>query len=54
MDENKDYTVLDIIEEVKSDICISYCKWPNIWDEEKEGNELCDSDICRRCPLNRL
>ena len=24
------------------------------WDEEKEGCELMDSDICKNCPLNRL
>jgi Pyruvate/2-oxoacid:ferredoxin oxidoreductase delta subunit len=54
MDEREELKVTDIIEEVKSDICISYCKWPNIWDEEKEGMELIESDICRRCPLNRL
>ncbi len=42
------------IEEVKEEICLRYCKYPNIWDPEKEGCELFDSDICKNCPLNRL
>lgn len=47
-------TVTEIIEEVKEDICQNYCKWPNLWDEEMEECELCESSICRNCPLNRL
>lgn len=41
-------------EQAKADMCQNYCKYPDIWDEEKEGIELCESDICANCPLNRL
>ncbi len=47
-------SITEQIESVKEDICNHYCKYPNEWDEKKEGIELCDSDICRDCPLNRL
>ena len=47
-------TISGIIEEVKEAICNDYCKYPDIWDEEVEGVELCESDKCRECPLNRL
>ena len=46
--------VTQIIEEVCRDMCTFYCKWPDLWDEEKEGMELCESDHCKECPLNRL
>lgn len=42
------------IEEVADEICNEYCKWPELWDEEKEGCELGESKICEGCPLNRL
>ncbi len=47
-------TVNEIIEEVKYKICEDYCRYPREWDEEKEGKELCESEICENCPLNRL
>ena len=50
--ENK--TVTNIIDEVKAAICENYCRYPREWDEEKEGQELYESDICENCPLNRL
>ena len=51
---SKSDTVTDIIGEVIEEICNKYCKYPELWDEEEEGMELCDSEICRNCPLNRL
>ena len=45
-------SVTKIIEEVVEDMCGKYCKYPLIWDS-RDG-ELCDSDICANCPLNRL
>ena len=54
MQTGKFPSVTEIIEEVKDDICGNYCKYPDIWDEEAQGIELCESDICRNCPLNRL
>ena len=47
-------SVGEIIEEVKNDICNNYCKYPDTWDEEKEGVELINSEVCDKCPLNRL
>lgn len=49
-----DKTVTRIIEEVQRDMCNSRCMYPRIWNEEKEGMELCDSEHCQNCPLNRL
>lgn len=47
-------SITEIIEDVKADICNNYCKYPHIFDEESEGCELCESDICQNCPLVRL
>ena len=47
-------TVTDQIRDIAEEICNDYCKYPGIWDEEKEGCELCESDICVKCPINRL
>lgn len=52
MDQNK--TVVSILQEVAEDICQNYCKYPEQWDEQAEGIELCESDHCKNCPLNRL
>ena len=41
------------IEEVAEQICDKYCKYPYEWDEETEGVQLCESEICANCPLNR-
>ena len=49
-DENIPHLVLDIVE----DVCSNYCKYPETWDEEKEGMELCESEVCGNCPLNKL
>lgn len=47
-------SIVEQIEEIKTEICEKICKYPDIWDEEKEGCELCDSVICEKCPLGRL
>jgi hypothetical protein len=47
-------TVPEIIEEIKTQICEDYCRYPRDWDEIEEGMELIDSDICTNCPLGRL
>lgn len=47
-------TVREQIQKVIDDMCSNYCKWPNEWDEEEQGMELCESDICSNCPLNKL
>lgn len=51
---NEVKTVPKILEEVVEQICAYYCKYPEQWDEKKEGMELCESKICEECPLNRL
>ena len=47
-------TVSETLEEVKVAICEDYCRYPREWDEEAEGMELYESEICEKCPLNRL
>jgi hypothetical protein len=42
------------LEEIANEICNNYCKYPEQWDEEKEGCELSESEHCKNCPLNRL
>ena len=49
-----DLSVCEIFEEVKKDICDNYCKYPDIWDEEKEEKPLYESEHCENCPLLRL
>lgn len=47
-------TIPKILEQVTEEMCDKYCKYPEQWDEEAEGVELSESDICKNCPLNRL
>lgn len=42
------------LERIKDLFCRNYCKYPDIWDEEKEGCELAESDVCANCELNKL
>ncbi len=51
---NKPEPVRQIIENVITEICDHYCKYPYEWDEDKEGMELCESEICQNCPLMKL
>lgn len=53
-DRKTEKSIAEIISEVSDDICNNYCKYPETYDEEKEGVELCESEICQNCPLNRL
>lgn len=46
--------VPQILDEVAEEFCSSYCKYPDTWDEEKEGYELSESQICAECPVNKL
>ena len=46
-------TISQQLEEIANEICNDYCKYPDEWDEEKDG-ELSESEVCRNCPLNRL
>lgn len=50
----KEKTISQQFEDITREMCEKYCKWPDLWDEEKEGVELCDSEHCKNCPLNKL
>ena len=43
-------SVTQIIEEVKSDICDKYCKYPEQYDDDDEMLR----DVCENCALGRL
>ena len=49
-----DATLQELLEEVAGEFCENYCKYPDSWDEEKEGCELSESDICANCPITKL
>ena len=42
------------MQDIVDEMCDKYCRYPKGWDEEAEGIELSESDICLNCPLNRL
>ena len=42
------------LEYTASCICDSKCIYPHIWDEERMGCELSESEVCRNCELNLL
>ena len=50
--KNKRKTIADILNDVSSDICEHYCKYPNIYQKEDEEDKL--YEYCDKCPLNRL
>jgi len=50
----EDMTISEQLEYVASQICETRCKYPDLWDEEKEGIDLSESDYCVNCPLNQL
>lgn len=33
-------TIAEELEKIAEEICRNYCKYPDSWDEEKEGIEL--------------
>lgn len=43
-----------MMQEISEQMCAHYCKYPDIWDTEAAGYELCESDICKSCPMNLL
>ena len=57
MKENEIVAVTNIpriLEFIADKICNEYCKYPEIWNEEEQGCELSESDICAECPLRHL
>lgn len=49
----KQKTITQQIEDIVTDICNNYCKYPGTWAEEKNG-PLCESDVCVNCPLSLM
>lgn len=47
-------TITDQIQKIAEDFCSHYCKYPDTWDEDKEGCDLADSDVCANCPITRI
>lgn len=52
--EGKKKTISEEFEDIKEQMCRNYCKYTDKWDEEVMGYELCESEVCAQCPLNRL
>lgn len=59
VDELRDnfYSILESAEnkiyKICVDMCENYCKYPDMWDEDKHG-PLYESKYCRNCPLFKL
>lgn len=54
---NKGKSIVEIIEEVAEEICVSYCKYPEKpIPEGKDADWLTldDDSPCMNCPLDRL
>ena len=47
-------TIPAILQSVTEEMCSNYCKYPEIWSSWGRGEELCESDICKNCPMNML
>lgn len=43
-------SISEQLEQIASEICDKYCRYPEIWDEEQDG-QLADSEVCKNCPL---
>lgn len=53
-----DKTVTQIMEQVKSEICDDYCKWPEeylqIHNDPDEAQAYMLAEKCTTCPLQKL
>lgn len=47
-------TIIEQLQDIGEEMCNNYCKWPDLYDEDKEGVALSESEQCKNCPLNRL
>lgn len=52
MDEKE--TITEIFEDIKEQMCDSYCKYPEKInaDDDEQWDKM--NEICGECPLNRL
>lgn len=48
----KEKKIVDMLQDISSDICNHYCKYPDIYQKEEEEDKLYEH--CDKCPLNRL
>ena len=39
-----------LMEDIASEMCDKYCRYPITWDEEKTGKSMIDA-VCVNCPL---
>ena len=52
IDMAEDKKISEMLEDIASEMCDHYCKYPIVYDpEEHDDVELCDSEICANCPL---
>lgn len=42
------------IENAASEMCDHYCKWPILYDEDREDIPLSESAYCKECPLTLI
>ena len=52
MDKSITYQLLQQIEEIKTEICDKYCRYPFEWSIDDE--ETLKDKYCKDCPLTRL
>lgn len=45
-------SIIEIIEEVKEDICDKYCKYPSMYTPDEWEDKI--DELCGECPLSRL
>lgn len=45
-------TIVAQLQEIAEAICNDYCRYPREWDDA--DGDLCESEICANCPLNKL
>ena len=50
--DDRDMTASDIIEEVKTQICDDYCKYPDAYGPARFDDLIAEK--CEDCPLGRL
>ena len=51
MENEEKITIMEVIEEIVTEMCDKYCKYPyQEWDYEDEMLEK----ACSNCPLNRI
>ena len=52
--EAQSKSIRETLEEIASDFCEHYCKYPDIFNADEEGCELSETEICAECPVNKL